>query len=156
MQGNPEVVEALNQRLSEELAAILQYMVHAELCESWGYGKLAKHLEATAHTEMRHAELLIQRLIFLEAQPNVARLGEIHLGNNVSEIVLNDYEGELLGVRGYNQTMALASQVGDNGTRELLARILEQEEAHIDWLEVQRNLLEQMGLANYLLAQTES
>lgn len=154
MQGNPQVIEQLNHRLSEELAAIMQYVVHAEMCENWGYLKLAKHLEATAHTEMHHAESLIQRIIFLEGIPNVSRLGEIRIGANVSDIVLNDYDGELLGVRGYNQTMALASEVGDNGTREMLAHILEQEEAHIDWLEAQRSLIEQMGLPNYLLAQT--
>ncbi|MBO1438018.1 bacterioferritin [Meiothermus sp. CFH 77666] len=154
MQGNAEVIVQLNHRLSEELAAIMQYMVHAEMCESWGYAKLSKHLEATARTEMRHAEALIQRIIFLEGTPNVARLGEIRIGANVSDIVLNDYDGELLGVRGYNQTMALAAEVGDNGTREMLAEILKQEEAHIDWLEAQRSLIEQMGLSNYLLAQT--
>ncbi len=155
MQGNPKVIEQLNHRLSEELAAIMQYMVHAEMCENWGYPKLAKHLEATARTEMRHAETLIKRILFLEGTPNVAKLGEVRIGANVPDIVLNDYDGELLGVRGYNQTMALAAEVGDNSTREILARILEQEEAHIDWLEAQRSLIEQMGLPNYLLAQAE-
>jgi bacterioferritin len=146
----PEVIQSLQERLSEELAAILQYMVHAEMAENWGFKALAKHLKAHAITEMRHAEKHMERILFLEGFPEVSRIGEIKIGKNVQEILFKDYEGELQAVKGYNETMNLAQSLGDNGTRDMVAAILEDEEAHVDWLETQRGLLDQMGLSNYL------
>ncbi|MGQ9735423.1 MAG: bacterioferritin [Thermaceae bacterium] len=151
MKGHAEVVQALNDRLSEELAAILQYMVHAEMAENWGYKKLAEALKKRAITEMRHAEKHIERILFLEGFPEVNRIGEIRIGKNVEEIILRDYEAEVQAVKDYNATMHLAQSVGDNGTREMIAEILKDEEGHVDWLEEQRDLLSQMGLPNYLL-----
>jgi bacterioferritin len=143
------VIQSLQERLSEELAAILQYMVHAEMAENWGFKALAKHLMAHAITEMRHAEK-IERILFLEGFPEVSRIGEIRIGKNVQEILFKDYEGELQAVKGYNETINLAQSLGDNGTQDMVAAILEDEEAHVDWLETQRELLNQMGLSNYL------
>lgn len=151
MKGHPEVVQALNDRLSEELAAILQYMVHAEMAENWGYMKLAEALKKRAITEMRHAERHIERILFLEGFPEVSRIGEIRIGKNVEEIILRDYEAEVQAVKDYNATMHLAQSLGDGGTREMLAEILKDEEGHVDWLEEQRDLLGQMGLPTYLL-----
>ncbi|MER3536847.1 MAG: bacterioferritin [Thermus sp.] len=151
MKGSPEVIQALNDRLSEELAAILQYMVHAEMAENWGYTKLAQAFKAHAMTEMRHAEKHIERILFLEGLPEVSRIGEIRIGKSVEEMILNDYEGELQAVRGYNETMNLAQSLGDNGTRDTAGEILKDEEAHVNWLEEQRDLMSQMGLPTYLL-----
>ncbi|WP_337845545.1 bacterioferritin [Thermus sp.] len=150
MKGHPEVLKSLQERLSEELAAILQYMVHAEMAENWGLKALARHLKAHAMTEMRHAEKHIERILFLEGFPEVSRIGEIKIGKTVEEILFKDYEGELLAVKGYNETMNLAQSLGDNGTRDLVAEILKDEEAHVDWLETQRELLKALGLPNYL------
>lgn len=151
MKGHPEVVQALNDRLSEELAAILQYMVHAEMAENWGYMKLAEALKKRAITEMRHAERHIERILFLEGFPEVSRIGEIRIGKNVEEIILRDYEAEVQAVKDYNATMHLAQSLGDGGTREMLAEILKDEEAHVNWLEEQRDLLGQVGLPTHLL-----
>lgn len=150
MKGHPEVIQSLQERLSEELAAILQYIVHAEMAENWGFKALARHLKANAIREMRHAEKLIERILFLEGFPEVSRIGEIRIGKTVEEFLFNDYEGELQAVKGYNETMELAQSQGDNGTRGMVAEILKDEEAHVDWLEAQRELLAQMGLPNYL------
>lgn len=151
MKGRPEVIQALNDRLSEELAAVLQYVVHAEMAENWGYLKLAQALKAHAITEMRHAEKHIERILFLEGFPEVSRIGEIRIGKNVEEIILRDYEAEVQAVKDYNETMNLAQSLGDNGTRDIIGEILKDEEAHVDWLEEQRDLLGQMGLPTYLL-----
>jgi bacterioferritin len=151
MKGHPEVIQALNDRLSEELAAILQYMVHAEMAENWGYTRLAQALKARAITEMRHAERHIERILFLEGFPEVSRIAPIRIGKSVEEIILNDYEAEVQAVRDYNETMNLAQSLGDNGTRDLIGEILKDEEGHVDWLEEQRDLLGQMGLPTYLL-----
>ncbi len=150
MKGHPEVIQSLQKRLSEELAAILQYMLHAEMAENWGFKALARHLKAHAITEMRHAERHIERILFLEGLPDVTKIEAIRIGKNVQDILFNDYEGELEAVRGYNETMNLAQSLGDNGTRDMVAEILKDEEAHVDWLETQRELLEAMGLQNYL------
>ncbi len=150
MKGHPEVIQSLQKRLSEELAAILQYMLHAEMAENWGFKALAQHLKAHAITEMRHAERHIERILFLEGLPDVTKIEAIRIGKNVQDILFNDYEGELEAVRGYNETMNLAQSLGDNGTRDMVAEILKDEEAHVDWLETQRELLEAMGLQNYL------
>jgi bacterioferritin len=155
MKGNAKLLEVLNELLADELTAIIQYMVHSEMCDNWGYGKLHKAIERQAIEEMRHAEWLIQRILFLEGVPLKSKLNEIRIGKDVKEIVLNDYEAELEAVRAYNDGIRLAVEVADNATRELLVRILKMEEGHIDWAEQQRDQIEQMGLENYLAIQAE-
>lgn len=150
MKGNLQVLDALNGRLSEELSAISQYMVHAEMADNWGYGKLHTELEKIAHTEMHHAEALIGRIIFLEGHPEVSKLAPIKVGKTVQEMVINDHAGEADAVRAYNEVIRLATEVGDNGTRELIDGILKDEEDHVDWGEQQSDQIKQMGLENYL------
>ena len=153
MQGNPKLIEALNKLLAEELTAINQYMVHSEMCDNWGYARLHAAIEKQAIEEMHHAESLIGRVIFLEGLPVVSKLGRVHIGSTVPEIVGNDQKAEQTAVRMYNDAIALAVQVGDNGTRELLEGILKDEERHEDWGQAQRDQIEQMGLKNYLSQQ---
>jgi bacterioferritin len=144
--GDPELAGAAFRGAGRHFAV----HVHAEMAENWGFKALAKHLKAHAITEMRHAEKHMERILFLEGFPEVSRIGEIRIGKNVQEILFKDYEGELQAVKGYNETMNLAQSLGDNGTRDMVAAILEDEEAHVDWLETRRELLDQMGLSNYL------
>ncbi len=155
MKGNPRVLEVLNQRISEELAAVLQYMVHAELCENWGYKKLAEAIEKRAITEMRHWEKLVQRIIFLEGEPMVTKVAPVQIAADVEKIHKNDLEAEYVAQRVYNESIKLAAELGDNVTRALLEEILKDEEDHIDWLEAQLDQIKQMGLQNYLTEQTE-
>jgi bacterioferritin len=154
MQGNLKMLEALNQRLAEELTAINQYMVHAEMCANWGYDKLHKAIEHQAMDEMHHAEWLIERIIFLEGVPTVSKLNPMKIGSSVVEMVANDQLDELDAVKAYNESIRLADEVKDKGTSELLAKILKMEEDHVDWAEVQQAQIEQMGLAMYLTLQT--
>jgi len=155
MKGNDKVIETLNELLAEELTAINQYMVHAELCENWGYGKLHKAIEKQAFDEMHHAEWLISRILFLEGTPIVSKLSPMHIGKTVGEMIENDYKAELGAVKAYNDAIKLAADSGDNGTRDLLTKILKDEEGHVDWAEVQKDQIEQMGLENYLANQAE-
>ncbi len=155
MKGNTKIIAALNERLSEELAAISQYMVHGEMCANWGYKGLSEKLEGIAKDEMKHAELLIGRIIFLEGSPEVSKLAPIQIGQNVKEIIGNDHKGELGAVKSYNQTIALTLELSDNGTREMIDGIVRDEEGHVDWEEMQRDLIAQMGLENYLMVQVE-
>ena len=153
MKGNDKVIESLNDLLAEELTAISQYMVHAEMCENWGYKKLHEVVEKRAITEMRHAEKLIARIIFLDGQPTVSRLNEIHIGQDVEKQFENDLMLERGADRHYNEVIRLASELGDNGTKDLLEEILEQEEDHIDELESHQDQIRQMGIANFLVPQ---
>jgi len=155
MKGNERIHQALNDRLAEELTAINQYMVHSEMCENWGYLRLHKGIRAQAMDEMHHAERLIERILFLEGIPSVSRLDAMKIGKSVQEMIDNDRDDELDAIRKYNESIRLAVECGDNGTRELLEKILRMEEGHIDWGEIQRDQLEQMGLANYLANQSE-
>ena len=154
MQGNAKLLDNLNQRLAEELTAINQYMVHAEMCANWGYDKLHKAIEHQAIDEMHHAEWLIQRIIFLDGAPIVSRLNPMKIGKTVPEMVANDEQDELGAVKAYNETIKLAEEVGDKATSELLTKILKMEEDHEDWAEQQRAQIEQMGLENYLANQS--
>jgi bacterioferritin len=154
MQGNPKLLDTLNQRLTEELTAISQYMVHAEMCANWGYDKLHKAIEHQAIDEMHHAEWLIQRIIFLEGAPMVSKLNPMKIGKSVAEMVANDEQDELGAVKAYNESIKLAEEVKDKATADLLTKILKMEEGHVDWAEVQRAQIEQMGLENYLATQT--
>ena len=154
MKGNPKLNETLNSLLADELTAINQYMVHSEMCESWGYGKLHKAIEGQAVDEMHHAEWLIGRIIFLEGSPVVSRLNPMKIGAAPADMIGNDQEAELGAVKAYNDGIRLAREVGDQGTVELLTKILVMEEGHVDWAEEQRDQISQMGLQNYLANQT--
>jgi len=155
MKGNEKVLIALNQLLAEELTAINQYMVHSEMCENWGYKKLHVEIRKQAMDEMHHAEWLIERIIFFEGAPTVSKLNQIKIGKTVSEMIDNDDSDELDAVRSYNEAIKLARAVDDQGTVDLLTKILKMEEGHVDWNEMQRAQIEQMGIENYLADQTE-
>lgn len=155
MKGNDRMIETLNRLLADELTAISQYMVHAKMCENWGFEKLYHAIEGQSRDEMHHAEWLIERILFLEGTPIVDRLNPMHIGKSVVEIITNDMQDELGAVRAYNEGIALAHEVGDQATGDLLMKILHMEEGHIDWAETQLARIEQMGLANYLVTQTE-
>jgi bacterioferritin len=153
MKGNDKVIERLNARLSDELTAISQYMVHAEMCDNWGYEQLAKAIEKRAVEEMKHAERLIARILFLEGRPIVSQLGQIAIGAKVEDQHARDWEAEAGAIKAYNEDIRFAVEVGDNGTRDMLESILHDEEAHIDWLEAQLDQINQMGIQAYLSEQ---
>ena len=155
MKGNEKLLTVLNQLLADELTAISQYMVHSEMCDNWGYDKLHKAIEKQATDEMHHAEWLIRRIIFLDGTPVVSKLNPIRIGTTVPEMVTNDQRDELSAVRAYNDAIALAREVGDQASVDLLTDILKMEEGHEDWAEMQRAQIEQMGLENYLTNQTK-
>ena len=153
MKGNEKILAVLNDLLSDELTAISQYMVHAEMCDNWKYEKLAKVVEERAITEMKHAEKLIARIIFLEGMPVVSNLKKINIGASVEAQLKNDQAAEEGAVKAYNAGIRLAVEVGDNGSRELLEDTLEDEEDHLDWLEAQADQIAQMGIQIYLTEQ---
>jgi len=153
MKGNDKIIEHLNLRLAEELTAINQYMVHSEMCENWGYERLHKVIEKRAIDEMKHAEKLIARILFLEGRPVVSDLNKLHIGAEVPKMHEHDWSAEEVAVKGYNESIRLAAEVGDNGTRDLLQDILKEEEEHIDWVEAQLDQIKQMGPQNYLVEQ---
>lgn len=153
MKGNEKLIAVLNQLLADELTAISQYMVHAEMCANWGYQKLHEAVEKQARDEMHHAEWLIQRIIFLEGMPVVSKLNPMQLGQTVPEIIGNDQQAEVAAVRAYNSGIRLAHEVDDQATTDLLTTILKMEEGHVNWAEEQRAQIEQMGLENYLARQ---
>ena len=155
MKGNEKLIAKLNFLLADELTAINQYMVHSEMCANWRYEKLHKAVEARAITEMRHAEKLIGRIIFLEGIPVVSNLNPLHIGADVEAQHRHDLEAETGAVLAYNDGIRLAVEANDNGTRELLEAILKDEEDHLDWLEAQLEQIKQMGLPNYLVEQTD-
>ena len=153
MKGNDKIIATLNDLLSDELTAINQYMVHSSMCENWGYEKLHAVTEKRAITEMKHAESLIERILFLEGTPIVSSLKKISIGAHVELQLANDLQAELGAVVAYNAGIRQAVELGDNGSRELLESILKDEEEHTDWLEAQRDQIEQMGIQNYLVEQ---
>lgn len=150
MKGDEKLIKVLNELLADELTAISQYMVHSEMCESWGYERLHKAIEKQAVDEMHHAEWLIQRILFLEGMPVVSKLNEMKIGKSVLEMLTNDRDAELAAVRAYNAGIQLGSEVSDQSTADLLTTILKMEEGHADWAQKQRAQIEQMGLENYL------
>ncbi len=154
MKGNDRLIEKLNDLLADELTAINQYMVHSEMCENWKYERLHKEDKERAFTEMRHAEKLIERILFLEGRPTVSKLKEIRIGAEVQTQHKYDVELEYDAVKSYNEGIKLAEEVGDNGTRDFLVSILKDEEDHIDWLEAQLDQIKQMGIQIYLAEQT--
>ncbi len=155
MKGNEKLLKSLNHLLADELTAISQYMVHSEMCESWGYDKLHSAIEKQAKDEMHHAEWLIQRILFLDGTPEVSKLNPMKIGKSILDMVGNDQEAELAAVRAYNKAIVLAHEVADQATADLLTQILKMEEGHVDWAEIQRSQIEQMGLENYLAKQTQ-
>jgi bacterioferritin len=153
MKGNDKIIEKLNFLLADELTAISQYMVQAEMCANWGYTELSKTIEKRAIDEMKHAEKHIDRLLFLEGMPIVSELNKMHIGETVEAHHKNDWDAENGAIQGYNAAIKLAVEVGDNGTREMLESILKEEEDHIDWIEAQLDQIKQMGLQTYLSEQ---
>ena len=153
MQGNTEVIDALNGGLTIELTAINQYFVQSKMCQNWGLLRLgAKHFEESIG-EMKHAEMLIDRVIFLEGTPEISRYDVIRVGNDVKEQFENDLELETKGVNAYNEAITLCIGANDGGSRELMERILVDSEEHVDWLEAQLDLIETLGIENYLVTQ---
>jgi bacterioferritin len=156
MKGNKKLLLVLNSLLADELTAINQYMVHSEMCENWGYGRLHNAIRKQAMDEMHHAEWLIERIIFLDAAPTVSKLNIIKIGKTVSEMISNDDKDELDAVQAYNEAIRFAREVDDQGSVDLLTKILKMEEGHVDWAEIQQAQIEQMGIENYLVNQAES
>ena len=154
MKGNEKVNAILNDFLSDELTAINQYIVHSEMCANWGYGKLHEKVEKRAIEEMKHAEKLIARILFLEGIPMVGNLKKMNIGATVDAQLKRDLEAEAGAIQAYNDGIRLCLEVGDNGSRDLIDADLRDEEEHLDWLEAQLDQIGQMGLQNYLLAQT--
>ena len=153
MKGNDKVIEVLNDVLTSELTAINQYFIHARMCENWGYERLWAKLREESIGEMKHADLVIKRVLFLGGVPNVQRYGQIHVGQTVPEQLELDLALEHAAIPMLNQGVELARSEGDNGTRELLEGILLSEEGHVDWIEAQLDLIKQVGEANYLAQQ---
>jgi bacterioferritin len=155
MKGNEKVLDWLNSLLADELTAVNQYIVHGEVCENWGYGKLHGHFQKRAIDEMKHAEKLIARIIFLEGRPIVNELRKMSIGAEVPKMLASDRGLELGAVKSYNQAIATCVEVGDNATREILEGILKDEDRHIDQIEERQDQIEQMGLGVFLNAQIE-
>ena len=150
MKGNKKVIKMLNALLADELTAINQYIVHSEMCANWGYERLHKAMEKRAVDEMKHAEKLIARILFLEGSPVVSNLNKITIGAQVEAQHANDWAAENPAIAAYNDGIRLAVEIGDHGTRDLLEANLVDEESHIDWIEAQLDQIKQMGIQNYL------
>ena len=153
MKGQAKLIEALNEILTGELTAINQYFIHAKMCDNWGYQRLAHKVREESMGEMKHADELIERILYLEGVPNMQRLGKVRVGETVAEQLKLDLALELDAVKLINKTIELAVAVHDNGSRELLEEILTDEEEHVDWLEAQHELIRQVGIENYLAQQ---
>lgn len=153
MKGNEKLIETLNTLLAEELTAINQYMVHAEMSENWGYTKLKAHFDKQAKDEMKHAEKLIERILFLEGIPIVSKLLALHIGDQVPKQLANDLELEGGAVKSYNAAIKLAGEVPDFATRELLEKILKDEDDHVDHIEEKLDQISHMGLQIFLSTQ---
>jgi bacterioferritin len=153
MKGKPEVIEILSKMLKEELGALNQYMLHAEMQSNWGYKRLHAETKKQAIGEMKHAEALLERILFLEGMPNLADLPKLTIGKDVKQQLTNDLALEKGAVAEYNAAVAAARKAGDNGSADLLDKLLHDEEEHVDHLETQISLIEQLGLENYLAQQ---
>jgi bacterioferritin len=153
MKGNEQMLTTLNNLLADELTAVSQYMVHAGMCANWGYEKLHGIIEKRAIDEMKHAEKLLDRILFLQGTPIVSNLHPMQIGPRVESQLENDCQSESGAVQAYNAAIRQAGEAGDNGTRLLLQAILSDEEKHMDWLEAQLDQIDQIGLQNYLQAQ---
>ncbi len=153
MKGNEKLISTLNDLLADELTAINQYMVHSEMCEDWGYHKLHEHFEKRAIDEMKHAEKLIGRILFLEGTPMVSNLNKISIGDNVAKQLANDHHAEEDAIKAYNEAIVLAGEVKDYATRDILQQILNDEDAHMDSIEELQGQIEQMTLQIFLTTQ---
>jgi bacterioferritin len=153
MKGDPKILKHLNLVLTNELTAINQYFLHGELCEQWGYERLHHKIREESIEEMRHAEKLIHRILYLEGMPNLQKLMKIDVGQTVPEQFQLDLGVEYDAVKRLNAAVEACRAAGDNGTREILEHILKEEEAHIDWIETQQEAIKQVGEQNYLAAQ---
>ena len=156
MRGQEQVITALNDVLTAELTAVNQYFIHARMCENWGYKRLWKKLRDESIGEMRHADRLIERVLYLDGVPNVQRLGKVNVGQTVPEQLRLDLELERSAVGALNAGVELCRGAGDNGSRDLLEDILESEEEHVNWLEAQLSLIGQLGAEQYLAQQIRS
>ena len=156
MRGHQQVIALLNDVLTAELTAINQYFIHARMCENWGYERLWKKIREESIGEMKHADKLIERILYLEGVPNLQRLGKVNVGETVPEQLRLDLEVEREAIRMLNAGIETARSLGDNGTRELLENILEAEESHANWIEAQMSLIAQTGEGNYLAQQIKN
>jgi bacterioferritin len=152
MKGNPKVIKELNDALREELTAINQYFVHAEMCENWGYKKLADYIKKQSIDEMKHAEVLIERVLFLDGTPSMEPL-KLNVGGTVHHMIESDLKLELGAVKQYNTAVQIATEEKDNGSRDLLVKLLKDEEDHVDWLEAQLHQIKEVGYERYLSLQ---
>ena len=153
MKGNPKVIEQLNHALREELTAINQYFVHAEMCENWGYDRLAKQIKMRSIAEMKHAESLIERVLFLDGAPSMEPLA-LSIGKNVKEMAESDHKAEVEAIALYNEAARIAAEEKDNGSRDLFIRNLKVEEEHLDELEIELHQIAELGYERYLTTQT--
>lgn len=153
MKGNQKVLNELNKALREELTAINQYFLHAEMCENWGYSKLSEYIKKQSIGEMRHAESLMERILFLDGTPNMEPL-KLSIGSNVRDMIQADLDLEISAVAQYNTAVQIATEQKDNGSRDLLVALLKDEEDHVDWLEAQVHQMKEMGYERYLTMQT--
>ena len=153
MKGNEKLISTLNSLLADELTAINQYIVHAEICEDWGYEKLHKHFEKRSIDEMKHAEKLIGRILFLEGIPTVSTLNKIMIGDGVEKQLNNDHIAEEEAIKAYNEAILLAQEVKDNATKDFLQQILNEEDEHIDEIEELQDQIKQMSLQIFLMTQ---
>ena len=153
MKGKPKVIALLNEALKEELTAINQYFLHAEMCENWHYSKLGEYIKKQSIDEMKHAEELIERILFLDATPNMTELMTLTVGKNVKEQLESDLKLELAAVDMYNRAVQVCRDEGDNTSREIFERLLKDEEEHVDWLEAQLHQIQEMGYERYLSQQ---
>ena len=156
MKGDPRVIDLLNEVLTGELTAISQYFLHAKMCENWGYERLGKKIYEESIDEMKHADKLVKRVLFLDGLPNLQRLGKLTIGTSVIEILRSDLAFETATIPRLNQAIQLCRDAGDNGSEELLTTILVDSEGHVDWLESQLELVQQMGEPHYLAQQIHS
>jgi bacterioferritin len=153
MKGNPKVIAQLNRALREELTAINQYFIHAEMCENWGYDRLARQIKMRSIAEMKHAESLIERVLFLDGAPSMEPLS-LSIGKNVKEMADSDLKAELGAIALYNEAARIAAEEKDNGSRDLFTRLLKDEEKHLDEIEVELHQIAELGYERYLTTQT--
>jgi len=153
MKGNPQVIAVLNEALKEELMAINQYFLHAEMCENWHYSKLGSYIKKQSIDEMKHAEELIERILFLDATPAMTEPMILTIGKNVKDQLESDLKLETQAVAMYNRAVQVSREEGDNASRELFERLLKDEEKHVDWLEAQIYQISEMGYERYLAQQ---
>ena len=153
MKGDPKVIATLNSLLARELTVVNQYMVHAEMCENWGYSRLHEAIQKRAIVEMKHAEKLIERIIFLEGMPIVSELQKLHIGSDIPEMFANDHESEAVAIKDYNTAIVICGDARDYATREILEEILGDEDQHIDGIEAVQDEINHMGIQLYLSTQ---